>query len=157
MMGSFVKKYLLLSLAVSTLKFSSAQQQVFEKKLNFESSSVEVDISGDKKDEEEEKARINLKSDRNATRTFIATAYCLRGKTASGVYVRRGIIAADPRVLPLGSLVEVNAGSYSGTYVVADTGRKIKGNKIDIWVSKCPEAIRFGRRFVKLTLIKKRK
>ena len=44
---------------------------------------------------------------------FRATAYCLKGRTANGGSVRRGIVAADPRILPLGTQIEVNAGSYS--------------------------------------------
>jgi|GEM_PF-4737598 len=101
--------------------------------------------------------RANGSETSESAHTFIATAYCLRGKTASGRMVRRGIIAADPKVLPMGSLVQLTASSYSGTYVVADTGSKVKGRKIDIWVPKCPEAIRFGRRSVKLTVIQKKK
>ena len=62
--------------------------------------------------------------------------------------VRRGIIAADPRVLKLGSSVSLGAGSYSGTYLVSDTGGNVKGRKIDIWMPSCAEARRFGRRKV---------
>jgi 3D (Asp-Asp-Asp) domain-containing protein len=80
--------------------------------------------------------------------SFVATAYCLRGRTAMGHGVRRGIIAADPRVLKLGSRVNLGAGAYSGQYLVSDTGGKIKGRKIDIWVPSCTEARRFGRRTV---------
>ncbi len=83
--------------------------------------------------------------------SFIATAYCLKGRTAMGHGVRRGIIAADPRVLRLGSRVNLNAGGYSGQYLVSDTGGKIKGKKIDIWVASCSEARRFGRRTVSLS------
>ena len=79
---------------------------------------------------------------------FVATAYCLKGRTASGKMVRKGIIAADPRVLRLGSSVNLGAGSYTGNYLVADTGGKIKGNRIDIWMASCAEARRFGRRTV---------
>ena len=81
---------------------------------------------------------------------FSATAYCLSGKTAMGHGVRRGIIAADPRVLKLGSRVYVNAGAWSGTYLVSDTGGAIKGKKIDIWVPGCSEARKFGRRSVQV-------
>lgn len=81
---------------------------------------------------------------------FSATAYCLSGKTAMGHGVRRGIIAADPRVLKLGSKVTINAGPYSGTYLVSDTGGSIKGKKLDIWVPSCSEARRFGRRSVQV-------
>lgn len=85
--------------------------------------------------------------------TFTATAYSLRGRTASGDYVRRGIIAADRRVLPLGTRVRLEAGSYSGEYIVADTGGAVRGRKIDIWMPHTSEAMRFGRRPVKLTVL----
>ena len=85
--------------------------------------------------------------------SFTATAYCLRGRTAMGHGVRRGIIAADPRVIRLGSRVNLGAGSYSGQYLVSDTGGRIKGRKIDIWVPNCAEARRFGRRTVPLSLL----
>lgn len=81
---------------------------------------------------------------------FSASAYCLSGRTAMGHGVRRGLIAADPRVLKLGSKVYVSAGPWSGTYLVSDTGGAIKGKKIDIWVPNCSEARRFGRRGVEV-------
>jgi len=87
--------------------------------------------------------------------SFTATAYCLRGRTAMGHGVRRGIIAADPRVLKLGSRVNLGAGAYSGQYLVSDTGGRIKGNKIDIWVPNCAEARRFGRRTVQIGVLGK--
>ena len=85
--------------------------------------------------------------------TFTATAYSLRGRTASGAGVRRGIIAADRRVLPIGTRVRLEAGSYSGEYLVADTGGAVRGRKIDIWVPHTSEAMRFGRRPVRLTVL----
>ncbi len=81
---------------------------------------------------------------------FSATAYCFSGRTAMGHGVRRGLIAADPRVLKLGSKVVINAGAWSGTYLVSDTGGAIKGKRIDIWVPSCSEARRFGRRTVQI-------
>jgi 3D (Asp-Asp-Asp) domain-containing protein len=84
---------------------------------------------------------------------YVATAYSLKGRTASGRYVGKGIIAADPRHLPLGSRVRLHAGGYSGDYVVADTGGKIRGRRIDIWTPSSREAMRFGRRTVKLTVL----
>ena len=85
--------------------------------------------------------------------TYSATAYSLRGRTASGQYVSRGLIAADPRVLPLGTRVRHVAGAWSGEYLVADTGGAIKGRKIDIWTPTSREAMQFGRRPVKLTVL----
>ena len=87
-------------------------------------------------------------------RSFEATAYSLHGITRSGTYVRRGIIAADPRVLPLGSVVHLKAGNYSGVYTVKDTGSAIKGKRIDLWVGSSREAFSFGRRSVRLTVLK---
>lgn len=84
---------------------------------------------------------------------YIATAYNLPGKTASGLRVAKGIIAADPRVLPLGTRVRLEAGPYSGEYIVADTGSAVRGRKIDVWVPSYREACRFGRRNIKLSVL----
>lgn len=84
---------------------------------------------------------------------YVATAYSLRGRTASGRYVAKGLIAADPRHLPLGSRVRLEAGAYSGEYLVADTGSLVRGRRIDIWTPTSREAMRFGRRNVKLTVL----
>ncbi len=83
---------------------------------------------------------------------FTATAYCLRGRTAMGHSVRKGLIAADPRVLPLGSRINIDGG-YAGTYLVSDTGGKIKGKRLDIWMASCAEARRFGRRTVSVNYL----
>ena len=88
-----------------------------------------------------------------ASETYTATAYSLRGRTATGVAPAQGMIAADPRVLPLGSRVRIEAGSYSGEYVVTDTGGGVKGHRIDIWTPTSRDAMRFGRRAVKLTVL----
>jgi 3D (Asp-Asp-Asp) domain-containing protein len=84
---------------------------------------------------------------------YVATAYSLRGRTASGRYVTKGLIAADPRVLPLGSRVRLEAGNYSGEYLVADTGGAVRGRRIDIWTPTSREAMRFGKRVIKLTVL----
>ncbi len=91
---------------------------------------------------------------KHAPRTFRATAYALKGRTRSGTQTKPGVIAADPRVLPLGTIVQVNAGQYSGVYTVHDTGGKIKGEKVDVWVPTNKEARRFGRRNVKLVVLR---
>ncbi len=85
--------------------------------------------------------------------SYVATAYSLRGRTASGRPVAKGLIAADPRHLPLGSRVRLDAGAYSGEYLVADTGSLVRGKRIDIWTASSREAMRFGRRTVKLTVL----
>jgi 3D (Asp-Asp-Asp) domain-containing protein len=75
------------------------------------------------------------------------SAYCLQGTTRRGNTVRTGIIAADPRVFPLARHVELYAGGrYLGSYLVDDTGHRIKGTRIDIWTPDCDDARRFGMR-----------
>jgi len=84
---------------------------------------------------------------------YVATAYSLRGRTASGRPVSKGLIAADPRFLPLGSRVKLEAGTYSGEYLVADTGGAVRGRRIDIWTPTSREAMSFGKRNIKLTVL----
>lgn len=88
---------------------------------------------------------------------YTATAYTLRGRTATGSSTKRGVIAADPRVLPLGTKVRLHAGNWSGTYTVADTGGAVRGRKIDVWVPNSAEARQFGRRKIMLTVINRKR
>jgi 3D (Asp-Asp-Asp) domain-containing protein len=87
---------------------------------------------------------------------FQATAYSQKGATATGARARKGIVAADPRVLPKGSVVEVKgAGSLSGRYKVADTGSSVKGKKVDIFVPNPQKARQFGRKKVQVKVLKR--
>ncbi|MDQ3907768.1 MAG: 3D domain-containing protein [Acidobacteriota bacterium] len=95
----------------------------------------------------------NLTGAGERSESYTATAYALQGRTASGAAVRRGVIAADRRFLPLGSRVRIDAGSYSGEYVVEDRGGSVRGHAVDIWVPSTREATRFGRRPVRLTVL----
>lgn len=80
---------------------------------------------------------------------FVATANSVDGITAKGTVAHEGIVAADPTVIPLGSLIQVTgAGAYSGTYAVTDTGPKVAGRHIDIYVPTVAEAKQFGRKKV---------
>ena len=60
----------------------------------------------------------------SAWQPMSATAYCLQGKTGSGVYTRRGMVAVDPRRIPLGSSLHVRGlkGVRDGIYAATDTG-----------------------------------
>jgi hypothetical protein len=49
--------------------------------------------------------------------------------------------------------VRLEAGPWSGEYLVADTGGAIRGRKIDIWTPSSREAMQFGRRPVKVTVL----
>ena len=84
------------------------------------------------------------------------TMYCLQGITRRGHEVREGILAADPRVFPLGRHVELNVGRrLRGRYLVDDTGRLVTDSIVDVWTASCDDAIRFGRRRGTATLLKR--
>ncbi len=71
------------------------------------------------------------------------------GQSATGIPLQKGVIAVDPRVIPLGSRVYVEAidGSWSYGYAVAaDTGGAIKGNRVDLLYLTKSECYEFGRR-----------
>ena len=74
------------------------------------------------------------------------TAYCLQGTTRRDRLVRQGIVAADPKLFPLGRYVELYIGRrYHGRFLVDDTGSRIRDGILDIWTPDCREARRFGR------------
>ena len=87
---------------------------------------------------------------------FSATAYCKGTTTASGVRVRTGVAAADPQLLPVGSVVQVAVGDskYSGVYTVMDTGPAVQGRELDLYIWSCHEALSFGRRPVQVTVLR---
>ena len=87
---------------------------------------------------------------------FKATAYCKGHTTASGVGVRTGIAAADPAILPVGSVVRLETPNprYSGVWTVMDTGPAVRGRIVDLYLWSCKEALQFGRRSVRLTVLR---
>jgi 3D (Asp-Asp-Asp) domain-containing protein len=87
---------------------------------------------------------------------FDATAYCKGTTTASGVNVRSGIAAADPDLLPVGSVISVNSGDtkYSGIYTIMDTGPAVQNRILDLYMWNCNEALAFGRRAVQVTVLR---
>ncbi len=88
-----------------------------------------------------------------------ATAYTANcagcsGVTATGVDLNANpnakVIAVDPNVIPLGSQVHIEG---YGTFTAADTGGAIQGNKIDIYMPNHQDAVNFGRRNLKVTIL----
>lgn len=113
-----------------------------------DSRNVIVPISGDK-----------APATAGARLRFTITAYCKGQVTASGVGVTAGIVAADPAVLPEGSVIEIEPGGvlgpaaggiipdeYKGIYTVLDTGPAVKGRHLDVYLWSCNEALTLGRR-----------
>jgi len=88
--------------------------------------------------------------------SFVATAYCKGTITASGAAVRSGIAAGDPALLPVGSVVQVDnlPDKYNGVYTIMDTGPAVQGRHIDIYMWSCYEALDFGRRPIRLTVLR---
>jgi len=85
---------------------------------------------------------------------FVATAYSATGLTTSGEYTHRHVVAADPNILPLGTRIKISrAGKYSGEYVVADTGGRIVGNKVDIYLPSTQECKKFGKKVVRVRIL----
>jgi 3D (Asp-Asp-Asp) domain-containing protein len=85
-----------------------------------------------------------------------ATAYCKGLETASGVAVQSGIVAADPSLLPVGTVIEVDSlpGRYNGIYTVLDTGPAVQGRQVDVYMWSCNEALQFGRRPIHITVLR---
>ncbi|MBM4760991.1 LysM peptidoglycan-binding domain-containing protein [Bacillus sp. B15-48] len=88
-----------------------------------------------------------------------ATAYTANcngcsGITSTGVNLKANpdakVISVDPSVIPLGSKVHVEGYGYA---TAADTGGAIKGNKIDVFIPNHNDAIQWGRKQVKVTII----
>lgn len=72
-------------------------------------------------------------------------------KTAYGLTPKYGVVAVDPKVIPLGTklYIESSDGGKSWSYgycIAGDTGGAIKGNKVDLCFNTESECIRFGRR-----------
>ncbi len=87
---------------------------------------------------------------------FTATAYCKGTTTASGVNVRTGIAAADPDLLPVGSVIQVDklGDQYNGIYTIMDTGPRVHGRHVDIYMWSCNEALALGRRPMQITVLR---
>lgn len=83
--------------------------------------------------------------------SMTATAYTsghggVGAHTASGTPVRRGVVAVDPKVIPIGSklYISANGGYIYGLAVAEDTG--VRGNRIDLYLETYQECLAFGRR-----------
>lgn len=78
------------------------------------------------------------------------------GLTASGTKVRPGVVAVDPKVIPLGTKLYIESTDGTAHYGLAsaeDTGGAIKGNKVDLFFETPQEVKKFGRRKVKVYVL----
>lgn len=116
----------------------------------------------------EQQKQISRRNDANLTQfTMTATHYTYRcegcsGITATGIDVTRTIyenglriIAVDPRVIPLGSIVRVKYTDGTTFKAIAgDVGGAIKNHRIDVLVASESEAYRLGKQSVAVTILK---
>ena len=70
--------------------------------------------------------------------------------------VRTGIAAADPDLLPVGSVIQLDntLEQYRGIWTIMDTGPKVHGRHIDLYVWSCHEALAYGRRPVQVSVLR---
>jgi 3D (Asp-Asp-Asp) domain-containing protein len=95
-------------------------------------------------------------------RTFLArmTAYAdgvggvpTGARTYSGTRTRWGVVAVDPKTVPLGSLLTIEG--YEGTtFVAEDVGGAIKGDAVDIWLPNAKDARTYGTQYRRVTVIR---
>jgi len=88
--------------------------------------------------------------------SMVATAYTAgcggcSGTTASGRPAGHGVVAVDPRVIPLGTRMYIPGYGHA---IAGDTGGAIRGNRIDLGFDSTAQAYQFGRRSVTVYLIK---
>ncbi|MGA8941699.1 MAG: 3D domain-containing protein [Thermoactinomyces sp.] len=100
----------------------------------------------------EELAKEDMQLSAAGTMTVQATGYThTGGRTATGTYPRRGTIAVDPDVIPLGTKLYVPGYGYG---VAEDTGGAVQGRIIDLFFETREEAIKWGRRTVTIKILK---
>lgn len=75
--------------------------------------------------------------------------YCT-GLTFTGKKAMYGIVAVDPRVIPLGSFLYIEGYGHAEA---ADTGGAIRGNRIDLCFNTYREAVLYGRKRVQVYLL----
>lgn len=83
---------------------------------------------------------------------MVATAYSYGtgSVTATGVPVRRGVVAVDPAVIPLGTRLYIDGYGYA---TALDVGSRIRGNRIDVFLESEEAARRWGVRRVRVYVL----
>ena len=156
----------------STVEGYQQKVQELEKELSFKKQKKGSDVKKEAKVEKQEvqQAPAVAKQEKKSsgrTITVEATAYTnhpSENGTYGGKVVTRtgldisnsithngmGIIAVDPSVIPLNSIVQIEG---LGTYIALDTGSAIQGNRIDILMDNSTQTNNWGRRNVNVTII----
>jgi 3D (Asp-Asp-Asp) domain-containing protein len=77
------------------------------------------------------------------------TSYCLDSRAATGEWTRPGMVAVDPRVIPLYSTLSIEG--LSGEYTALDTGGGVVGDWVDVWFESCGAALNWGVQYREVT------
>jgi 3D (Asp-Asp-Asp) domain-containing protein len=101
-------------------------------------------------------------SNPNGRRTFVAkvTAYAdgiggvpVGARTYSGTKTRWGVVAVDPKIIPIGSTLTIDG--YEGvTFVAEDVGGGIRGEALDIWLPDSKDARTYGTQYRRITVLR---
>lgn len=148
-------------------KLESEIESVYENLSEKENSILEVEEKLKNSESENEKLKKELeKYDSLRKLNMIATAYtsecdgCI-GITSTGYDVRKNktyngmkIIASDPNIIPMNSVVLIKTDNSSFKAISLDTGGAIEGNRIDILMDTKDDAYNFGRQNVEVTILK---
>jgi 3D (Asp-Asp-Asp) domain-containing protein len=90
-----------------------------------------------------------------STSAYTANCRGCSGVTTTGINLKKNpnvkVIAVDPRVIKLGTKVYVEGYGYA---IAGDTGSAIKGKKIDIFMPNHTSALKWGRKTVKIKILK---
>lgn len=89
------------------------------------------------------------RSESSYTLRVHAVAYHIKGRTALGIWTRPGVVAVDPKLIPLGTKLHVPGYGHG---IAADVGTAIKGRIIDLWMPSHAAARAWGRRTVTITV-----
>jgi len=129
--------------------------------LFYKNDKVNSILPGLRGDESSEKEKIVIREVREIMEVewyyFIASGYSANDPaqgtnniTATGKEIKKGMVAVDPREIPLGTKIEIKD---MGIFIAEDTGGKIKGNRIDIYFDTKKEAKEFGRKGIWVKII----
>jgi 3D (Asp-Asp-Asp) domain-containing protein len=104
----------------------------------------------------------SMSVDDAGSRVFLAkvTAYAdgvggvpVRARTYSGTKTRWGVVAVDPKVIPIGSAVRIE-GYDDVIFIAEDVGGSIKGESLDIWLPDSAAAKTYGTQYRKITVLR---